>query len=169
MIFWFIMSGFFDLVHGLMGVFSVAIVITLNYQLKKHQYFKDESDVLNELRLSQTLPYFFWLVYQIVASGVQVARILLTPSLPVETQMIRFKVNLPNAHAKMILGNSISLTPGTITVDIDRDEFLIHSIVPQAHLGITNDAMPQKVLNLFTKDLHPVVSDVSIITDNDQL
>lgn len=167
--FWFIMSGFFDLVHALMGVASVACVLALNYQLRKHKYFEDEVDVLDELRYGQLIIYLFWLGWQILVSGIQVARVILSPSLPIEPQMIRFKVNLPSAHAKMILGNSITLTPGTLTVDIHEDEFLVHAIMPQSYKGIIDDTMPRKVLNLFTKEGHPVVSDVSIITENDQL
>ncbi len=69
----------------------------------------------------------------------------------------------------MILGNSITLTPGTLTVDIHEDEFLVHSIDQNAYEGIVNDKMPQEVLKLFTKEMHPVVSDVTIISDNEDL
>lgn len=169
MAFWFIMSGFFDLIHGLMGLASVGAVMALNYQFKKHKYFEDEVDVLNEIRIGRLFLYAFWLLGQIIMSGIQVAFIILKPSMPIRPQMIRFKVNLPSAHARMILGNSITLTPGTLTVDIHEDEFLIHSIVPGSYQGILDDSMPQQVLKLFTSDVHPVVSDVTIINDNDEL
>lgn len=169
MAFWFIMSGFFDPIHAAMGAGSVTAVLALNYQLRKHKYFEDEVDVLDELRYVRLFLYSFWLLYQIIVSGIQVARLILTPSLPVEPQMIRFKVNLPSAHAKMILGNSITLTPGTLTVDITGDEFLVHAIVPKAYQGIIDDTMPKKVLNLFTKEEYPVVSEVKVISGKQQM
>lgn len=169
MAFWFIMSGFFDLIHTLMGVISVVAVMALNHQLKKHKYYEDEVDVLNELRYGRLILYLFWLAWQIVVSGFQVARVILSPSLPISPSMVKFKVDLPSAHAKMILGNSITLTPGTLTVDIQGDEFIIHSILPQAYEGIINDRMPHEVLQLFSKNVHPVVSDVTIISDNENL
>lgn len=169
MAFWYIMSGFFDPIHSLMGVVSVAGVMALNYQLRKHKYFDDEVDVLDELRYGRLLFYLVWMFWQIVVSGIQVARLILTPSLPVKQRMVRFKVDLPSAHAKMILGNSITLTPGTLTVDIHEDEFLVHSIDQKAYEGIINDKMPQEVLKLFTNEMHPVVSDVTIISDNENL
>lgn len=162
------MSGFFDLVHTLMGVFSVGIVLAINYKLKSHKFFEDERDALQHFRYGRFLLYIPWLVYQIIISAIQVARIILTPSLPIETTMIRFKANLPGAHAKMILGNSITLTPGTLTVEIDGDEFLVHAIAPGAYKGIVDDTMPQQVLRLFQKEVHPVVSDVTVITDQEQ-
>lgn len=163
------MSGFFDPVHSLMGVFSVAGVMALNYRLRKHKYYEDEVDVLNELRYGRLLFYLLWMFWEIVASGIQVARVILTPSLPIKQNMVRFKVDLPSAHAKMILGNSITLTPGTLTVDIHEDEFLVHSLTPRAYGSIINDKMPQEVLKLFTKEMHPVVTDVTIISDNKNL
>ncbi|SHF40103.1 multisubunit sodium/proton antiporter, MrpE subunit [Fodinibius roseus] len=169
MTFWYIMSGFFDPIHSLMGVASVAGVMALNYQLRKHKYFEDEVDVLDELRYGRLMFYLLWMVMQIVLSGIQVAILIITPSLPVRQRMVRFKVDLPSAHAKMILGNSITLTPGTLTVDIHEDEFLVHSIDPKAYEGIVNDKMPREVLKLFTSEMHPVVSDVEIISDNENL
>lgn len=168
MVFWFIMSGFFDIVHGIMGVLSVGIVLALNYKLKNHNFFEDEHEVLTHIRYGRLFLYIPWLIYQILVSAIQVARIILTPSLPIETKIVRFKVDLPSAHAKMILGNSITLTPGTLTIDIDGDEFLVHGLVPNAYKGIIDDSMPQQVLQLFQKEKRAVVSDVTIIPDQEQ-
>lgn len=168
MVFWFIMSGFFDLVHGMMGVISVGIVLAVNYRIKRYNFFDDEREVLQEFRYVRVLLYLPWLTYQIFVAAIQVARVILSPSLPIETQMIRFKVNLPSAHAKMILGNSITLTPGTLTVDIEEDEFLVHALTPASYAGILDDSMPQQVLKLFQKEVHPVVSDVTVITEQEQ-
>ena len=77
--------------------------------------------------------------------------------------MVKFKVNFPNPHCKMILGNSITLTPGTLTVDIRGDEFIVHAISPVSFEGIASDEMPQQVLKLFTNEMHPVVSDFKVI------
>lgn len=169
MIFWFIMSGFFDLIHTLMGVISVGIVLAVNYRIKNYKFYDDEKDVLTKLRFSRFFWYIPWLGYQIIVSAIQVARIILSPSLPIETKMIRFKVDLPGAYAKMILGNSITLTPGTLTVNIEGDEFLVHAIAPGAYQGIIDDSMPQQVLKLFKKEDHPVVSDITVISDQEQL
>lgn len=167
--FWFILSGFFDLTHTLMGIFSVALVLWVNYGLRKHNFFEDEEDVLHEIKIYKLPAYFIWLIWQIIVSGFQVARILISPKLPIDPHMIKFKVNFPNVHAKMILGNSITLTPGTLTVDIVDDEFTVHALSPVSFEGITSDAMPQKVLRLFTSDVHPVVSEFRIIQTKEEI
>ena len=167
--FWYIMSGFFDITHSIMGVISVVIVMAVNYRLKAFSFYEDENDIIKSLRFHFLLWYLVWLVWQILVSGIHVARILLSPSLPIKTSLVRFKVNYPNPHAKMILGNSITLTPGTLTVDINDDEFIVHAISPVSFEGIASDEMPKQVLKLFTKDLHDVVSDFEVIDSREEL
>jgi multicomponent Na+:H+ antiporter subunit E len=169
MVFWYIMSGFFDITHSLMGVISVGIVMAVNYRLKAHSYFADETDVIQDLRMFYVPYYFGWLLVQILISGFQVAKILLTPSLPIETSVVKFKVDFPNAHCKMILGNSITLTPGTLTVDIQGDEFTVHAISPVSFEGIASDDMPQKVLKLFKDEAEQVVYDFRVIHSKEEL
>lgn len=167
--FWYIMSGFFDVTHTLMGVVSVSIVMAINYKLKAFSFYENENDVIKELRFLYMPWYFIWLIWQIIVSGIEVAKILLSPSLPIKTSMVRFKVNYPNPHAKMILGNSITLTPGTLTVDINGDEFIVHAISPASFEGIASDKMPKQVLKLFTNEMHDVVSDFEVILSKEEL
>lgn len=152
-----------------MGVISVTIVMAINYKLKAHSFYDNESDVIKDLRFLYLPWYFIWLFWQIIVSGIHVAKILLTPSLPIKSSVVRFKVNYPNPHAKMILGNSITLTPGTLTVDINDDEFIVHAISPVSFEGIANDKMPQQVLKLFTTEMHDVVSDFEVIHSKEDL
>lgn len=169
MVFWYIMSGFFDPVHSLMGVASVAAVMAINHRYKKERFFEDETDVLADLRFQRVPFYLVWLMWQILVSAVQVAGILLSRNLKAEPQMIRFRVNLPNAHAKMILGNSITLTPGTLTVAIEGDIFMVHALVPSALAGIIDDSMPHQVLKLFEKETYTVVTDVELIQKEEEI
>lgn len=125
--------------------------------------------MVKDLRLFYVPYYFGWLMVQIVISGVHVARLLLSPSLPIKTSMVKFKVDFPNPHCKMILGNSITLTPGTLTVDIRGDEFIVHAISPNSYEGIASDKMPQQVLKLFTTEMRPVVSDFEVINSREGL
>jgi multicomponent Na+:H+ antiporter subunit E len=167
--FWYLMSGYFDVTHSLMGILSVGIVLAVNHRLKKYTYFDGETDVIKDLRFLYVPYYFVWLLVQIIKSGIQVAKILLSPSLPIDIAVVRFKVNYPNPHCKMILGNSITLTPGTLTVDIKGDEFIVHAIAPTSFEGIASDDMPQKVLKLFSNDVHPVVSDFEVLKSREEL
>ena len=163
------MSGFFDLVHTIMGIVSVGVVMAINYRLKTYSFYENETDVIKDVRFLYIPYYFVWLLVQIVISGIQVAKILLSPSLPIKATVVRFKVDYPNPHCKMILGNSITLTPGTLTVDINGDEFVVHAISPVSFEGLASDKMPQKVLRLFTTEEHPVISDFEVVENKEEV
>lgn len=164
MLFWVVMSGSLDVAHILMGVLSIGIVMGINYKLKVHHFFSDDMDDIKELRYFMAVKYFFWMVVQIVKSGFHVVSVIVKPSLPTKLSIVRFKVDLPSAHAKMILGNSITLTPGTLTIDIDGDQFTVHALDSTSYAGIINDEMPRQVLKLFEEEDRPVISDLEITT-----
>jgi len=169
MAFWLIMSGFFDILHISYGIVSVAVVLAVNFKLKTHRFFEDEMDDLLHLRFGNVIVYIPWILLQILKSGFHVAFIILRPSTPVQPALLKFRVDLPSAHAKMSLGNSITLTPGTLTIDIKGNEFTVHALSEASYAGIVNDAMPRKVRGLFLKDSKPVISNVEIITEQKSL
>lgn len=164
MAFWIAMSGFLDLVHLAMGVVTVVGVMALNYKLKQYQFFEDDMDDLSELRFGRAFFYFFWMIYQILVAGFHVLMVIIRPAMPIKPTMVTFRADLPSAHAKMILGNSITLTPGTLTVDIEDDLFTVHALDSNSYAGIADDSMPRQVLSLFSKEDRPVVRDFKILT-----
>jgi multicomponent Na+:H+ antiporter subunit E len=166
MIFWVVMSGFIDVIHLSMGVVTVVGVLVFNSKLKNHQFFEDDMSDLSELRFGMAFYYFFWMIWQIIIAGFHVLWVITSPKMPIQTTVLTFRANLPSAHAKMILGNSITLTPGTLTMDIEGDLFTVHALTAKSYEGIINDEMPKMVLKLFSKEDRPVVSDINIITEN---
>lgn len=169
MTFWLIMSGIYQPMQIAQGVVSVVIVIAINHRLKQHKFFDDEMDDLSQLRFHYTPFYLIWLVFEIIKAGLHVANIIINPNKTIETYILKFRVDLPSAHAKMILGNSITLTPGTLTIDITGNHFTVHALTPKAFEGITSDKMPKKVLKLFSTEDRPVISDVRILSRSDQI
>lgn len=163
------MSGFFDAIHLGLGVLSVVSVMYVNYKLKAHRFFKDDMDDLSELRFSRAAYYIGWMIIQIIMAGFHVAGIIIRRKMPIHTTMITFRTNLPSAHARMILGNSISLTPGTLTIDITEDFFIVHSIDEKSYEGIASDKMPREVLKLFEKEERQVIHDLKIITQTEKV
>lgn len=161
------MSGFLDAIHITFGVLSVAGVIIFNYQLKKHRFYDDDMDNLDDLRLGRFIIYCFWLIYQIILSGFHVLWVIMRPTMPIETTIVKFRADLPSSHAKMILGNSITLTPGTLTIDIEDDLFTIHALDSSSYAGLQSDEMPRQVLQLFQTETRQVVKDFEIIKSSE--
>lgn len=93
--------------------------------------------VLNGLKLSPIsfLHLFNYLVYFFIAllkANLDMARRILSPSLPINPGIVEVKTSLESPLGRMLLANSITLTPGTLTVDLRDDRLLIHWInVPE--------------------------------------
>jgi multicomponent Na+:H+ antiporter subunit E len=165
MLFWLLLSGLYDLMHISFGVFSVILVMLMNYPLRRRLFALEEelSATLNFSRLQRLSFYIPWLIWQIIVSSVQVAYVVLHPRCPIDPSLLRFKTKLINVSSKVILGNSIPLTPGTITLEIEEDVFLVHALMDISSTGIIDGSLPGQVAKLYEKEPGQVVGDVEII------
>ena len=73
--------------------------------------------------------YWVWLGGEIFKANVAVARAILKPNLDIAPQLVRVPAALRTDFGRTVYANSITLTPGTVTVDIAEDEFLIHALL----------------------------------------
>ena len=98
--------------------------------------------------------YLVWMLYQIWLSNIHILRLALSPNgLPeVEPKLVRIKTNLKTDFGKWMLANSVTLTPGTITIDIRDDELLIHSISSLTTEGAEGDDMERKIAAIFERE-----------------
>jgi len=71
------------------------------------------------------IPLFIW---QLLLANIDVARRVLSPRIPLNPGFVRIKTDLEGDFAKLTLANSITLTPGTLSVDIDGDDIYIHTV-----------------------------------------
>ncbi|TVQ67048.1 MAG: hypothetical protein EA360_03435 [Balneolaceae bacterium] len=161
--FWIIMSGYLDFIHITMGIVTVSGVMFVNHKLKQHLFHEDDLADLSRFRFGSVILYPFWLLGQIIVAGFHVVGLIIKPSMPIHTTLITFRADLPSSHARVILGTSITLTPGTLTVDLEDDRFTVHALDDKSHEGITSDNMPRKVLSLFEAEERQVIHDLKII------
>lgn len=120
---WLLWSGIYKPL--LLGLGAVSVVITLIFAVRMK--FFDHAEGLG--RMAVRLPgYWLWLLKEILLSSIQVARVVLSPSLPIEPRTVKIMSQPGEELPQVILGNSITLSPGTITIDIDENELLVHCI-----------------------------------------
>lgn len=84
--------------------------------------------ILTPKRIFYMIWYLFVFVRELIKSNLDVARRVISPSLPINPGIVKFKSKLPTEYSKMVLANSITLTPGTLSIDIIDDTFYIHWI-----------------------------------------
>jgi|GEM_PF-5247096 len=71
--------------------------------------------------------YFPWLVREMLISSLRVARLVFTPK-KIAPEIVRKKTKIGSDLGRVIYANSITLTPGTITIDLDKDCLIVHSL-----------------------------------------
>jgi multicomponent Na+:H+ antiporter subunit E len=91
------------------------------------------------------LVYMLWLVKEMLVATINVARIILSPGLPIDPIVVRYRASQRTDLGRALYANSITLTPGTVTMGVDGDELEIHSLTwMDVHRG-EEDAMDRRV------------------------
>ena len=91
------------------------------------------------------LEYLYLLIKEIVKANLTVTHMILTQKEIMEPVMVTFKTKLRTETAKVILANSITLTPGTITVSLEEDELVVHCLDKSLAEGIENSIFVEKL------------------------
>ena len=160
---WLILSGKYDYFHVSIGFISALLVTLVHLRLNHHLYYRHVIAQVKPLRLTRLILYVPWLLWQIVLASLHVAYVILHPRVPIKPSLIRFRTKLPNVTAKVILGNSITLTPGTLTVKIDDDVFIVHSLTEASFTSIVDGSMPRQVAKLYQRRPSTVIDDIKIL------
>ncbi len=124
MMLWIAFTSSFATQELLVGVFATMIISFFTINL----FTCCTLAILSPVKIFYMLKYILVLLLALVKSNFDVARRVLTPSLPINPGIVKFKSKLPTEFSKMVLANSITLTPGTLSIDIVEDTFYIHWI-----------------------------------------
>jgi multicomponent Na+:H+ antiporter subunit E len=89
--------------------------------------------------------YWPWLLREIVKSSWDVSRRILHPRLPISPTLVRFKPSQATPLCLVIHANSITLTPGTISVEVAPGEFLVHALTAEGAAGLAGSEMDRRV------------------------
>ena len=146
-LFWLILSGFFDAFHLITGGICSAIVTSISHGLLVRG--KSQKVLLKSLRL---LLYVPWQLWQIVLANVDVAYRVLHPKMPIDPLVIEFETSLRGDFALVTLANSITLTPGTITIFVEpeKGKYWVHALAKEhAHAHLVDKTMQRKVAYVF--------------------
>ena len=99
-------------------------------------------------KAGKAVAYLGFLLAEIVKANLQVLRLIWSPRLTPEPELRSFRTRLQTEFGKAILANSITLTPGTITVHVREDLFLVHCLDSEMAQGLENSQFEQKILKM---------------------
>ena len=140
---WLLWSGIYKpLLLGL-GVLSCLLTIYIKHRMN---YFETDMFALRFGR--RLLGYWLWLAKEVVKSSLDVARIVLSPSLPISPEVVRIKASCEHPVDQAILANSITLTPGTLALDVYKGEIAVHALTKAGADELRKGEMDQRVLAL---------------------
>jgi len=141
---WLLWSGLYKPLVMALGLVSCLLVVALVRRLETI----DHESVPLHLGWG-IFSYWLWLTREIVTSSLQVTRIILSPRLPISPSMVKLPALPRGEVARVVLGNSITLTPGTITIDIDGNGVItVHALTREGAGGVLEDAMGRRVRQL---------------------
>lgn len=124
-------------------VFGVLIAAAMYAFLCKFMDFSPQKELFVLRKAGYLCQYFYFLVIEIVKANVATIRLMLSGNFAEEPAVIIFKTNLKTDMAKCLLANSITLTPGTITVEITGQSFKVHCLDKSFAEGIDQSIFVQ--------------------------
>ena len=123
---WLTLSGYFIPMILTFGAISIAIVVWMCRRMGIL-----DGETVPYLSLLPTTSYFVWLFIEIVKANVQVVKAVLSPDLEVSPTLVKIPLNTDIDIAETMFANSITLTPGTVSVDMEPDHILVHALLEE--------------------------------------
>ncbi|MFO7607198.1 MAG: Na+/H+ antiporter subunit E [Desulfurivibrionaceae bacterium] len=147
--FWLVLSGKFDLFHLALGAISSLVVAWMSSDL----LFFEQNKKGRTGEALRFIAYIPWLVVEIFKSTFHVAWLALHPAMRerIDPRIVTFKTRLKSDVARVALANSITLTPGTITVRVEEDVFTVHALSDKTAAGLPG-AMEERIARIFREE-----------------
>lgn len=138
---WLFLSGFLD--NGFLLTLGVISVISTIYIAKKMDIL--DSNIYQFRWFIPMARYWLYLIREIFTSNLNVAKCVIQGNSAISPTVQTFKLNLKTDFGKSIYANSITLTPGTITIRVNTNTIIVHALSQAGLEGVANNIMQQKV------------------------
>lgn len=140
---WLLWSGLYKPLLLALGVLSCLLVLVL---ARRMGFF--DRDVFSLHLIGRLLPFWGWLGKELVVSNVKVARIILSPTMPISPTVTKIEALSEGPVGQAILGNSITLTPGTVTMDDHEGTLIVHCLTADGADDLAQGEMNRRVAAL---------------------
>lgn len=124
---WLGLSGIYEPLLLTLSVFSIFISLLLAYRLETV-----DREGAPYARLPQIFSYWVWLVVEIFKANWPVIKACVSADLDINPALVKVKTRCETDLAKTVFANSITLTPGTVTIEIEGDKLLVHALFEEA-------------------------------------
>lgn len=141
-IIWVILNGRFNLEIAVFGLVIAGVIYAF---MCKFMDFSVKKDMILAREFPLFIQYVFILIWEIIKANIDVLKIVFSSKYDFDPEVIKFKTHLKTKTARVILANSITLTPGTITVSLIEDEYVVHCLDKDFGEGIDTSIFVKKL------------------------
>ena len=145
--FWLLFSGQYDFFHLSLGFICSLLVTYVSHDLLT----QDIAGVGSLGKIWRFVQYVPWLIYQVIVANLHVAYLVINPK-AIDPQVVGFKTKLKSDISLVTLANSITLTPGTITMDIVDGHFYVHALSQKVADDLLTGEMERRVARIYLED-----------------
>lgn len=140
---WLLWSGHYAPKLVAFGALSCGLVVAITLRMDRF-----DGVALRYVLGLRPLLYLPWLIAEIAKANLQVARVILSPGLPIQPQLVRVPASQITELAQVVHANSITLTPGTITLDLRDGYLLVHALTESAARALESGEIDRRVSRL---------------------
>jgi multicomponent Na+:H+ antiporter subunit E len=144
-IFWVILSFKISLTIAIIGLFVSSLIVLFNYDLV---FNSAEISKVSFMYLKNLIVLFFVLIFNIAKSNIEVAKIVLSKKMPIDPGFVTIKNPLKKELNQALFANAITLTPGTLTVDMTDEEIVVHGLVKKHVEDLDNSSLEKAFIAL---------------------
>lgn len=137
---WLLLSGYFDALLLILGLISCAFVVWI----AKRQDVVDHEGHPIHLRPVRWILYSIWLIGEIVKSNIDVAKRVWNPKLPISPTIVKVPADSDELR-QVIYANSITLTPGTVSIDLTDATITVHALTREGAAALETGEMGRRV------------------------
>ena len=141
---WVLLSGQYSPLFLGLGLASVGFVAWITGRMQR----ADGARLDVRLRRLATLRYGFWLFGQMMRANVEVARLALSPRTRASPVVLRVPARQRTEFGRVLFANSITLTPGTVSVHLGDEEVEVHALTREAAASLAGGEMGRRVEEL---------------------
>ncbi|MCG6900218.1 MAG: Na+/H+ antiporter subunit E [Gammaproteobacteria bacterium] len=137
---WLLLSGHYTPLLLLLGTVSTLLVVLLTTRADLI-----DREIQPVLIKPSVLLYWAWLGREIVKSNIDVSRRILNPTLPISPTIFTLRATQKTELGRVTYANSITLVPGTVTVDVEEDLFTVHALTQEIAADLKRGEMNRRV------------------------
>lgn len=120
------------------AAFGIVVSAFMYVFICRFMGYKPRMDLLLAKKFFLILQYVYVLIKEIIKANYAVIKMIMSSRYEMEPTVVRFKTNLKTTPARILLANSITLTPGTITISLESDEYIVHCLDRELAKGMNN-------------------------------